>query len=189
MIKLAILASGSGTNAEAIMKYFTDHKDIEVALILTNNKDAGVIERAHRFNVSCSIFTKTQLQSDWIIEEMRRHSIDFVVLAGFLLMIPPQFIKAFPDKMCNIHPALLPKYGGKGMYGHHVHDAVIAAGEKESGITIHLVNQKYDEGRVIFQATCPVLPEDSADDVAAKIHVLEHEYYPRVVEEIVLGKG
>ena len=189
MINLAILASGSGTNAEAIMKHFADHHTINVKLILTNKKDAGVIERAKRFNVPYEVFNKSQLESDWLLETLAAHSIDFVVLAGFLLMIPPNLIMAYPNKICNIHPALLPKFGGKGMYGQHVHEAVIEAGEKESGITIHLVNEHYDEGRILFQATCPVLAGDTPDDVASRIHKLEHEHYPRVVEEFVLGKG
>lgn len=189
MIRLAIFASGSGTNAEAIMKRFVGHKSIRVELILTNKKDAGVIARAERLRVPCQVFNKTQLEEGWLLEPLKNHSIDYIILAGFLLKIPVSLIQVFPNRICNIHPALLPKYGGKGMYGHHVHEAVINAGEKESGITIHLVNEEYDKGRILFQATCPVLPEDSPDDLASRIHKLEHEHYPRVVEEFVLGKG
>jgi len=189
MKRIAIFASGSGTNAEAIMRHFAGHKSISVVLILTNKKDAGVIVRAERFKVPCQVFTKSQLEDEWLLETLTIHSIDYIILAGFLLKIPPTLTTAFPNKICNIHPALLPKFGGKGMYGKHVHEAVIGAGETESGITIHLVNEEYDKGRVLFQAKCPVLPNDSPDDLASRIHKLEHEHYPRVVEEFVLGKG
>lgn len=185
MITLAILASGSGTNAEALMKHFASVEGVNVGLVLTNNAKAGVIQRAERFDVHCEVFTKSQMQSDWLVETLHARSIDFVVLAGFLLMIPPALIEAYPDKIINIHPALLPKFGGKGMYGQHVHEAVIAAKETQSGISIHLVNEHYDEGHILFQATCPVDSTDSADDVATKIHKLEHKHYPRVVEEWV----
>ena len=188
VINLAILASGNGSNAEAIVDHFKNHDSIRVAVILTNKDRAGVIERAARLHIPCWVFSKEQMEEGRLIHIMEEYGVSFVVLAGFLLKIPSYLIEAFPDRVVNIHPALLPKYGGKGMYGLRVHEAVIAAGEKESGITIHLVNEEYDKGRILFQAKCPVLPNDTADTLAARIHELEHANYPRVIEEAVLGR-
>jgi phosphoribosylglycinamide formyltransferase-1 len=190
MKRIAIFASGSGSNAEAIARYLTDRTDVEVSLILTNNPDAGVIQRARRLHIPVVVFDrKTFYNSDRIVDLLRNQTIDLVVLAGFMMLIPGQLVQAFPKKIINIHPALLPKYGGKGMYGHFVHEAVVAAGESESGITIHYVNEVYDEGEIIFQAMCTLTPADTPDDVAVKVQALEHEHYPRVVEQVVAEPG
>lgn len=186
---IAIFASGSGSNAERLTDYFTDSKLVNVSLFLTNNKTAGVIERGHRLGVPTVIFNKTAFaKCDKIVDLLVKQQIDFVVLAGFLWLIPENLLAAFPDKIINIHPALLPKYGGKGMWGHHVHEAVVQNRETETGITIHLVNEEYDKGEVLFQAKCEVLPTDSAADVAAKIHQLEYKHFPEIVEKVVLGQ-
>lgn len=186
---IAIFASGSGSNAERLTDYFTDSKLVNVSLFLTNNKTAGVIERGHRLGVPTVIFNKTAFaKCDKIVDLLVNQQIDFVVLAGFLWLIPENLLAAFPDKIINIHPALLPKYGGKGMWGHHVHEAVVQNRETETGITIHLVNEEYDKGEVLFQAKCEVLPTDSAADVAAKIHQLEYKHFPEIVEKVVLGQ-
>ena len=184
---IAIFASGSGTNAENIIRYFQENDLIRVALVLSNRSDAYVLERAHRLQVPSEVF----LKEDWVSGEqilalLHEYHIDFIVLAGFLVRVPERLLHAYPDKIINIHPALLPKFGGKGMYGDRVHEAVVAAGEKESGITIHYINEHYDEGNAIFQATCPVLPTDSPDDVAKKVHALEYEYFPQVIEQVLI---
>lgn len=187
MIKIAILASGSGTNAEALAHHFSGHSGIEVALILSNKSSAGVLERASRLNIPSKVFTKEALEQEGFVDFLKHEGIDYIILAGFLLKIPEAMVRAYPNRILNIHPALLPKYGGKGMYGSHVHNAVIANHEKESGITIHLVNEAYDEGQPLFQAKVPLEPTDDADSLALKIHALEHEHFPRVVEEYILG--
>lgn len=184
--RIAIFASGSGSNAENIYNYFKGNNEIEISLILTNNAEAKVIERATRLNIAIEIFDRnTFYQTTKIVELLKNKQIDLLVLAGFLWLIPEQLVKAFPDKIINIHPALLPKYGGKGMYGDKVHEAVIANHEKESGITIHFVNEKYDDGNVIFQAKCEVLPTDNASDLAQKIHSLEYQHFPVVIERLL----
>lgn len=186
MKKIAIFASGGGSNAEAISTYFNGHPNVEVALLLTNNADAGVIARGKRLSIPTLVFSKQNYQDpDGLIRMLQNLEIDFIVLAGFLWLVPEHFINAYPDKIVNIHPALLPKYGGKGMWGHHVHDAVVAAGEKESGITIHYVNQHYDEGAPIFQASCSLDATDTPDQVAAKVLLLEHKHYPEVIERLL----
>ena len=187
---IAIFASGSGTNAENIIRYFEKNASVRVRLVLSNRKDAYVLERACRLGVPYRAFPK----SDWeaaesILDLLRKYQIDFIVLAGFLLRIPDALLHAYPDKIINIHPALLPKFGGKGMYGDRVHEAVVAAGEKESGITIHYINEHYDEGNTIFQATCPVLSTDSPDDVAKKVHALEYEHFPQIIEQVLNNKN
>jgi phosphoribosylglycinamide formyltransferase 1 len=188
MKRIAIFASGSGSNAEAIARYLADRIDIEISLILTNNPEAGVIQRARRLHIPVVVFDKkTFYESDRITDLLLNQDIDLVVLAGFMMLIPEKLVRAFPRRIVNIHPALLPQYGGKGMYGHFVHEAVVEAGESQSGITIHYVNEVYDEGEIIFQATCLLSPTDTPDDVAKKVQVLEHEYYPRVVGELVAG--
>lgn len=186
---IAIFASGSGTNAENIIRYFQENDLIRVALVLSNRSDAYVLERAHRLQVPSEVF----LKEDWgsgeqILALLHEYHIDFIVLAGFLVRVPERLLHAYPDKIINIHPALLPKFGGKGMYGDRVHEAVVAAGETESGITIHYINEHYDEGDTIFQAKCPVLPDDSAIDVAQKVHSLEYKHYPLIIERTILGK-
>jgi phosphoribosylglycinamide formyltransferase-1 len=183
--RIAILASGSGSNAQRIMEHFRGSALAEVVLVGCDQPAAGVIQRAWDQGVASYLFNGAQLRDRSLLRELQGLRVDLVVLAGFLRLIPPDLVRAFPDRILNIHPALLPKYGGKGMYGHHVHKAVIAAGEVESGITIHRVNEHYDEGAILFQATCPVLPDDTPDTLAQRIHALEHAHYPRVVEEEV----
>ncbi len=187
MKKLAIFASGSGSNAERLVEYFRDSADISISLILCNNPQAGVIQRAERLQIPLVLFDKAQFKSGEVVRILQEEKIDWVILAGFLWLIPSHLIEAFPDKIVNIHPSLLPKYGGKGMYGHFVHEAVVANQEKESGITIHLVNEHYDEGAIVFQAAYPVVPSDTPDDVAKKGQVLEHLHFPIVVEKLVRG--
>ena len=187
MKSIAIFASGSGSNAEKIAEYFAGRTDVEVALILTNNPQAGVIQRARKLHIPVIVFDRTTFyETEKVLNLLLNNKIDLIVLAGFMMLIPDFLVHAFPEKMVNIHPALLPKYGGKGMYGSFVHEAVVAAKEKESGITIHFVNEHYDEGNVIFQASCEVADTDNADDVANKIHALEHFHFPRVIDEIIL---
>lgn len=184
--RIAIFASGSGSNAENIYNYFKGNSELEISLILTNNAEAKVIERATRLNIAIEIFDRnTFYQTTKIVDLLKNKQIDLVVLAGFLWLIPEQLVKAFPDKIINIHPALLPKYGGKGMYGDKVHETVIANHEKESGITIHFVNERYDEGNIIFQAKCEVLPTDNSSDLAQKIHSLEYQHFPVVIARLL----
>lgn len=187
MKRIAIFASGNGTNAENIIKYFQDkNQEAEVSLIICNRSEAGVYARAKRLGVPVIHVPKSEINEEGkMLEILKDYSIDFIVLAGFMLMVPDFLLHAFPNKIVNIHPSLLPKYGGKGMHGHHVHEAVVAAGEKESGITIHYVNEFYDEGEIIFQAKTEVLPDDTPEDVETKIHHLEQEYFPVIIEEIL----
>ena len=186
-IKTALFASGSGSNAENIIRYFSDNHSIEFPAILSNNVNAFVHERAKNLQVPSYTFSKEDFAAgDKIVTFLRELDVDLIVLAGFMLKIPQNLIDAFPDRIINIHPALLPKFGGKGMYGDHVHKAVVAAGEKESGITIHYVNENYDEGNIIFQAKCEVILTDTPDDVAHKVHALEYEYYPKVIESLIV---
>ncbi|MBN7817055.1 phosphoribosylglycinamide formyltransferase [Algoriphagus pacificus] len=185
MKRLAILASGSGSNAEKIMEHFQTSAKAEVALVASNKADAYVLERAKKFEVPTFTFTRKEMDAGILLEKLQDENIDFVILAGFLLKIPVELTRAFPDRMVNIHPALLPKYGGKGMYGHFVHEAVKAAGEKETGITIHLVNENYDEGKIIFQAHTALNELDTPDSIAAKVHELEHKYFPKVIEGLL----
>lgn len=185
MIRLAILASGSGSNAEKIMEHFRHSTKAEVALVSSNKADAFVLERAKKFGVPTFTFSKKEMDAGVLLAKLQAEKIDWVILAGFLLKIPDELIRAFPDHMVNIHPALLPKYGGKGMYGAHVHEAVKASGDTETGITIHLVNEHYDEGKIIFQAATAVTPEDTPDTIAQKVHALEHRYFPEVIESLL----
>ncbi|MCC8146696.1 MAG: phosphoribosylglycinamide formyltransferase [Bacteroidales bacterium] len=184
MKRIALFASGSGSNAENIIRYFTNNKEIEF-LILSNKADAFVHERARKLNIPSFTFSKASLESGEALQFLKSQQVDFIVLAGFLLKIPGNLLKAYPNKIINIHPALLPDYGGKGMYGSHVHEAVVANKEKESGITIHYVNENYDEGKHIFQVKCPVLPTDTPNDVAEKVHELEYKYFPQIIEKII----
>lgn len=188
MVKnIAIFASGSGTNAENIANYFRNKLGFSIKLIVTNKSDAFVIERAKRLNIDSAYISK----QDWnnqeqVITLLDKYQIDFIVLAGFLLKIPKYLLDKYPGRIINIHPALLPKYGGKGMYGDKVHQAVIEAGEVESGITIHYCNEHYDEGNIIFQAKCQILPTDSYKDVAKKVHELEYIHFPNTIEKLLL---
>ncbi len=186
MKRIVIFASGSGTNAENIIKHFQNKGLAKVIHVLSNKKDAKVLERANALGVATSSFEKNELlNTAKIYDLMLELQPDLIVLAGFLLKFPENIIAAFPEKIINIHPALLPKYGGKGMYGANVHKAVVANNEKESGITIHYVNENYDEGNIIFQASTLVEDNDNFEDVAAKIHVLEQKHFPLVIEQLL----
>jgi phosphoribosylglycinamide formyltransferase 1 len=188
MKKIAIFASGSGTNAQAIIEYFKGNKKIIIDSIFTNNKNAFVIDRAKKFSIQTYVFTRDDFyNSSKIVDLLKERKVDFIVLAGFLWLIPESLIKSYPERIVNIHPALLPKYGGKGMYGMLVHQSIIDNKEKESGITIHYVNERYDEGNIIFQAKCTVDPSDTADSLAQKIHKLEYLHYPKVIDEVISG--
>lgn len=185
-MNIAIFASGSGSNAENIAHYFKENRDVNVSLIVSNKKDAFVHERAKKMNIESATFQKSDFETtDKVLALLIAKQIDFIVLAGFLLKVPANLLKAFPSKIINIHPALLPKFGGKGMYGDAVHKAVVEAGETESGITIHYVNENYDEGAIIFQAKCPVLKDDSYEDVAKKVHTLEYMHFPVIIEKLL----
>ncbi|HIX03948.1 MAG TPA: phosphoribosylglycinamide formyltransferase [Candidatus Odoribacter faecigallinarum] len=187
MKNLAIFASGSGSNAENIIRYFAEKPGFRVKKVYCNVPDAYVLERAKKYNVPTQVFNRAEFRNpDIILRQLQEEGTDFIILAGFLWLVPPCITNAYPNRIVNIHPALLPAYGGKGMYGHHVHEAVLAAGEKESGITIHYVNEHYDSGDIIFQATCPVLPDDTPDTLAARVHELEYAHFPRVIEEAAL---
>lgn len=183
---LAILASGSGSNAENIARYFKNHLDIEVRVILSNKADAKVLDRADRLGIPAHVFNKKQFQNpDHMLPLLRQYEADYLILAGFLWLVPSYLVESYEHKIINIHPALLPAYGGKGMYGAHVHRAVVADGAAESGITIHFVNEKYDEGAVIAQFSCPVEPGDTADDLSARIHELEYAHFPSTIEKVI----
>jgi phosphoribosylglycinamide formyltransferase-1 len=187
MNNIAIFASGSGTNAEGIIRFFRPKGNIHIRLVLSNNPDAKVIQRAENLGIDHFIFTRQDFrETSVVLDKLKEYEIDFIVLAGFLWLVPPEIIRIYPNAIVNIHPALLPKYGGKGMYGEKVHKAVLENGEKESGITIHYVNEKYDEGNIIFQAKCAIDVGDSAHDLAMKIHELEYTHFPRVIEEAVV---
>ncbi|MCF8365600.1 MAG: phosphoribosylglycinamide formyltransferase [Bacteroidales bacterium] len=186
MKNIAIFASGSGTNAERISKYFMNHPSVRVKIIMTNNEKAFVIERAKKMNINTRIFSREELNRySGVTAFLKENEIELIVLAGFLWLIPQCLIAAFPNKIVNIHPALLPKFGGKNMYGIKVHQAVIDAGEKESGITIHIVDEIYDHGKVLFQAKCSIDPGDSPEILASKIHELEYEHFPKVIEKLL----
>lgn len=188
--RLAIFASGSGTNAEEIMKFFGDHETIEVAVLLSNTHDAYALERAAKFKVPSSVFNRKQFrETDEVLEVLKQKRVTHVILAGFLWLIPENLLKAYPGKIVNIHPALLPKHGGKGMYGMRVHEAVKASGDRETGVTIHLVNDHYDEGEVLAQKSVAVEPKDTAYDIAEKVHKLEYQFYPAVIEAWIAGHG
>jgi phosphoribosylglycinamide formyltransferase 1 len=188
MHHLAIFASGAGSNARKIIEYFKHSDDIRVALLVSNKKDAGALDIAREHGIPTALINRASFyESDQLLEVLNRHSVDFIVLAGFLLLVPPYLVAAFEGRMLNIHPALLPRHGGKGMYGIHVHEAVKAAGDAETGISIHIVNTKYDDGDILFQARCPVEPSDTPQDIARKVLVLEHRWYPEVIKKAVLG--
>lgn len=187
MINAAIFASGEGSNAENLFKYFQNDPRIRIRLVVTNRDDAGVVSKAEAYKKNVQIVSAEALRNytGQIIEFLKAEKIDLIILAGFLLKIPEAFIKAFPDGIINIHPSLLPAYGGKGMYGMHVHNAVISNREKQSGITVHYVNEEYDKGRIILQATCPVDEQDTPDTLARRIRALEHEYFPKAIEKLL----
>ena len=182
---IAIFASGKGSNALAIIDYFKGNDTIKVALIVTNKKDAGVIQIAKENRIPFDIVSPKELQDEEILDMLDVYEIDLIVLAGFLLLVPAFLVKAYPNKIINIHPALLPAHGGKGMYGSRVHEAVLANKDVETGITIHYVNEHYDEGEYIAQFRCHVEPDDNIETLAAKVHQLEHEHYPKVIETLL----
>ena len=185
-LRIAIFASGSGSNAENIVHYFSGSSEFQFPLIISNQPNAYIHKRAETLKIPSFTFTKEQFfDAKPVLELLAEYNIDAIVLAGFLLKIPTLLIQHFPDKIINIHPALLPKFGGKGMYGARVHQAVKEAGEPETGITIHYVNENYDDGNIIFQARCPISATDTAEMIAAKVHLLEYEYYPQVIEKIL----
>ncbi len=184
-VRIAIFASGSGSNAENIIKYFSHNQKFIFPVILSNNPDAYIHQRAKNLKIPSLTLSKNEfIEGIKVLEILNEYKIDCIVLAGFLLRVPQNIIEAFPNKIINIHPALLPKYGGKGMYGDRVHKAVIEAGETHSGITIHYVNENYDEGNIIFQAKCDVEPSDTPESLAAKVHALEYEYFPKVIDQL-----
>ncbi len=186
MRNIAIFASGSGTNAENIIRYFSNSKTAGVSLVLSNKREAYVLKRAATLNVRSVFFDRKELYAkDKVLRYLTMYKIDFIVLAGFLWLIPENILDIYDKRIVNIHPALLPGYGGKGMYGEKVHEEVIANHEKESGITIHYVNKSYDEGDIIFQARCKVDSKDTPATLAAKVHSLEYEYFPKVIEDLV----
>ncbi len=185
-VKIAIFGSGSGTNAENIIRYFKSSRLAEVVLVLSNKADAYILERAKIHNIPTSVCVKNDFQNvDILFPLLEKYQVDFVVLAGFLLQIPAALINRYPNKIINIHPALLPKYGGKGMYGDKVHEAVLAAGENESGITIHYIDEHYDSGSIISQVTCDVMPIDTPQSLAERVHELEYKCFPKVVEDTI----
>jgi phosphoribosylglycinamide formyltransferase-1 len=182
--RIAVLASGSGTNAEVIFGYFRNHPVIEIVLLLCNNPDAPVLRRAEKFDIPFQVIDRREFKDEiFMLDLLQSRQVTHLVLAGYLWLIPGYLVRAFPDRIINIHPSLLPKHGGKGMYGMKVHEAVKQAGENETGVTIHLVNEKYDEGRVLFQATCTVGDDDGPEQIAGMVHRLEHEFYPKVIED------
>ncbi len=186
MSNIAIFASGSGTNAEEIIRYFSTKNNAKVTLILSNKREAYVLKRATKHNIPSVFFDQTDFYQDTtVLDILSEHKIDLVVLAGFLWLVPENILKCYNKRIINIHPALLPSYGGKGMYGEKVHRSVIENKENESGITIHYVNQYYDSGDIIFQARCKIEKDDTAEILASKIHALEYKHYPRVIEEVI----
>jgi phosphoribosylglycinamide formyltransferase-1 len=184
MSRIAIFASGSGTNAEEIMKHFQQHSSAKVVLLLSNNPDAYALERATKYNIPSKVFTRQQWrESEIVLEWLAQKEVTHIVLAGFLWLVPEYLIKAYPGKIINIHPALLPKFGGKGMYGMKVHESVKSMGEKVTGITIHIVDENYDEGDILFQADCPVEDVDTPITIAQKVHQLEYLHFAKVIEK------
>lgn len=186
-VNIAIFASGSGTNAENIIKYFINNPTINIKRVFSNNINAGVLTKAQVLNVPVKTFSRDEFMSGEVVSLLKEENISYIVLAGFLWLVPKNFISSYPNRIINIHPALLPQYGGKGMYGMNVHAAVISNKEKESGITIHFVNEEYDKGDIIFQAKCIVEDTDTPESLAQKIHELEYEFFPKIVEQIALG--
>ena len=184
--KIAIFASGTGSNALNLITYFSEHPLAEVVLLVSNNPNAGALQHAARLNVPSAVFDKAAFnRPEIILSCLQQHGIDLIVLAGFLLHIPTFLVEAFPQSIINLHPALLPKFGGKGMYGMHVHRAVKEAGETLTGITIHYINEHYDEGMIIAQYSCPVEADDTPETIAQKVHRLEYRYYPMVIEQLL----
>jgi phosphoribosylglycinamide formyltransferase-1 len=190
MNKIAIFASGSGTNAQNIIEYFNSRKTAVVSCVLSNKSDAYVLKRAQNFNVPTFIFNRQEFyETAKVVDYLIENEVNWIVLAGFLWLVPENIVDSFPDRIVNIHPALLPKYGGKGMYGLNVHNAVLESKDPETGITIHLVNRKYDEGNIIFQARCRVERGDTAESLAERVHKLEYKYYPAIIEQLITNSS
>ncbi len=188
MKNIAIFASGSGTNAQNIAEYFRQHRDIRISLVLANKPDAYVLERSKLLGIPSFVFNRNDFYENSVVMDiLNEYRVDFIVLAGFLWFIPETLLKAYPRRIINIHPALLPRHGGKGMYGERVHQAVIDAGDEQTGITIHFVNERYDEGEIIFQDSFKILPGDTAGSIAQKVHELEYKHFPRVIEGVICG--
>lgn len=186
MINIAVFVSGNGTNCENIIKYFQDDNDINISLVISNRQDAYALKRAAKYGVTCKVLSKSEINDEHIILPiLQKFSIDFIVLAGFMLIVPEFIINKYYNKVINIHPSLLPKFGGKGMYGHHVHEAVKAAGETETGITIHFVNNICDGGEIIAQFKIYLTQHDSVEDIESKIHLLEQKHFPNVIKDVV----
>jgi len=186
--RIAVFASGSGTNAEEIFKYFNNHPNIEVVLLMSNNPNAYALQRAKNHGIPNAVFNREDFRDgNTILQLLGDRKVTHIVLAGFLWLIPDYLLRSYPDRIINIHPALLPRYGGKGMYGAKVHEAVKAAGDVETGITIHLVNDRYDEGKILFQERCPITADHTPEDIAACVHKLEYEHYPKVIEKWING--
>lgn len=184
--RMAIFVSGSGTNCENIIQHFANHDNVEVALVWSNRADAYALKRAEKYSIPTIVMGRKDFNdANKVLPVLEEYRIDFIVLAGFLLMIPNFLVQAYDHRMVNLHPALLPKYGGKGMYGHHVHEAVKVAGEKETGMTVHWVSEICDGGEIIAQYKIPLSPEDTPDDIAAKEHELEMKYFPKVIEQVI----
>ena len=183
--RIIFFASGSGTNVENIIKYFHGNKAVKITLILTNNPNAGVVRRAEKLKKPLMLFSKRELFDQSLLRKIITINPDLIILAGFLLKIPKEFVKSFPKRIINIHPALLPKFGGKGMYGNRVHQSVKDAGEQITGITIHLVNEYFDQGEIIFQASVDIASQDSVEEIANKVHKLEHTYYPKLINKLL----
>lgn len=187
---IAIFVSGTGSNARRIIEHFSSHPDIEVALLVSNKSSAPALEMAKAAGIDTLVIDRAAFSNGQdLLRTLREHRISFIALAGFLWLIPVWLIRAFPQRIVNIHPSLLPKFGGQGMFGHHVHQAVIDAGELQSGISIHFVNEVYDEGGIIFQAVCPVLPDDTPERLAKRVLLLEHKHYPNVIEQLLREGG
>jgi phosphoribosylglycinamide formyltransferase-1 len=184
---IVIFASGSGSNAQRLLEHFQHHPSIRVAALFSNNPNAYALQRAETYHVPAFLFNREELyKSDKVLQQIQAFNPDLIVLAGFLWLVPQNLLQAFPKRIINIHPALLPRYGGKGMHGRHVHAAVVQAGEKESGITVHYINEEYDKGAFILQERCPVLPDDTPEALAARVLQLEHKHLPLVVEQLLL---
>ena len=183
--RIIFFASGSGTNVENIIKYFHGNKAVKITLILTNNPNAGVVRRAEKLKKPLMLFSKRELLDQSLLRKIITINPDLIILAGFLLKIPKEFVKSFPKRIINIHPALLPKFGGKGMYGNRVHQSVKDAGEQITGITIHLVNEYFDQGEIIFQASVDIASQDSVEEIANKVHKLEYTYYPKLINKLL----
>lgn len=186
MKHIAIFASGNGSNAQSIAEYFAQNSEISVATIIYNRKEAFVAQRARNLGIEARYFPKKDFETPQVLEYLKSLQVDYIILAGFLLLVPGNLLEAYSNKIINIHPSLLPKHGGKGMYGLKVHEEVIKSHDTHSGITIHRVNEKYDEGEILFQAQCPVLPADTPEELALRVHQLEYAHFPQVIEQTIL---